>query len=666
MKETLTSFDIAAALTEINQSAEGAYITKIYQIDIKTLLFKFRKPNEPKLQLLIEAGKRLHLTSYAHEIPKRPSAFCMSLRKYLDNSIVKTVKQHEFERIVTLQLGTRQGDFRLISELFGGGNIILVNPEGMILQAMTYKRMRDRNIIRNELFQQPPSIGKNPINLKLQDFLKIKNLGEIEIVRALIKFLSISGTYAEEILLRSNINKKLSCKEITEMDLKKIFNQLESLLKSIENRNLEPCIVNDENNIWIDVTPLPLKKYENFTQESYKSFNRALDDYFAKITNAEMVEESSEGMQSEVARQKRILKRQMIALENLNEPIIKNKKIGDTIYLHFGDLQSLLQKILQEKKEGKTWTEITSTLEEKKKLETSPEIYFHKLEPKNQILFVCVENQVFSLNLRDSIQENAETYYLRSKKAEKKLKGAEKKLQETISEIKKAEKQVDIAIETQLPMTKKRKKDWFEKYRWFYSSDNFLIIGGRDATTNELLIKKRMDIKDIVFHAEIVGAPFVLIKTEGNSPPEQTIKEAAQLAASYSRAWKESVSAINVYWIYPNQVTKTPPSGQSLQKGSFMIRGTKNFVRGVSLIVAIGVKVQDEQVMIIGGPPTAIAHQTGAFVEVVQGSQKSGKLAKQIRHLLSKKVPEDLKRKVTAIPLDEIQRFIPLGRGKIK
>ncbi|MEJ2280534.1 MAG: NFACT family protein [Candidatus Bathyarchaeota archaeon] len=578
MKETLTSFDIAAALTEINQSAEGAYITKIYQIDIKTLLFKLRKPNEPKLQLLIEAGKRLHLTSYAHEIPKKPSAFCMSLRKYLDNSIVKTVKQHEFERIVTLQLGTRQGDFRLISELFGGGNIILVNPEGMILQAMTYKRMRDRNIIRNELFQQPPSIGKNPINLKLQDFLKIKNLGEIEIVRALIKFLSISGTYAEEILLRSNINKKLSCKEITEMDLKKIFNQLESLLKSIENRNLEPCIVNDENNIWIDVTPLPLKKYENFTQESYKSFNRALDDYFAKITNAEMVEESSEGMQSEVARQKRILKRQMIALETLNEPIIKNKKIGDTIYLHFGDLQSLLQKILQEKKEGKP----------------------------------C------------------------------------------------------IAIETQLPMTKKRKKDWFEKYRWFYSSDNFLIIGGRDATTNELLIKKRMDIKDIVFHAEIVGAPFVLIKTEGNSPPEQTIKEAAQLAASYSRAWKESVSAINVYWIYPNQVTKTPPSGQSLQKGSFMIRGTKNFVRGVSLIVAIGVKVQDEQVMIIGGPPTAIAHQTGAFVEVVQGSQKSGKLAKQIRHLLSKKVPEDLKRKVTAIPLDEIQRFIPLGRGKIK
>ncbi|MEJ2241613.1 MAG: NFACT family protein, partial [Candidatus Bathyarchaeota archaeon] len=339
MKETLTSFDIAAALNEINQLVEGTYVTKIYQIDIKTILLKLRKPNQPKLQLLIEAGKRLHLTSYAHETPKRPSTFCMSLRKYLNNSIVKTVRQHEFERIVTFQLGTRQGNFKLVSELFGGGNIILVNPEGMILQAMTYKRMRDRNIIRNESFQHPPPIGRNPLNLKMQDFLTIKDFGETEIVKALVKFLSISGTYAEEILLRSNINKKLSCKKVTENELIKIFDQLENLLKIINNGNLEPCIVNDENNEWIDVTPLPLKKYENFSQISYKSFNKGLDEYFAKITNAEMVEESSEEMQSEVARQKRILKRQMNALENLKEPILKNKKIGDTIYLHFGNLQ---------------------------------------------------------------------------------------------------------------------------------------------------------------------------------------------------------------------------------------------------------------------------------------------------------------------------------------
>jgi hypothetical protein len=70
--------------------------------------------------------------------------------------------------------------------------------------------------------------------------------------------------------------------------------------------------------------------------------------------------------------------------------------------------------------------------------------------------------------------------------------------------------------------------------------------------------------------------------------------------------------------------------------------------------------------LVVGGPADAIAVQTKVYVEVVPGEQKSSQLAKKIRHQLSKKVSEDLKRSVTAIPLEEIQRFIPLGRGKIE
>ena len=279
---------------------------------------------------------------------------------------------------------------------------------------------------------------------------------------------------------------------------------------------------------------------------------------------------------------------------------------------------------------------------------------------------MSVDNKLFSLNLRHSIQENANRYYSLSKKAEKKLPGAKKILEETRTKIEEARKQVSLAKEEQQPLSKRRRREWFEKYRWFHSSDGFLVIGGRDATTNEILIKKRMEPEDIVFHAEIIGAPFVLIKTAGKTATEQTINEAAQLAASYSRAWREMLSAINVYWIYPDQVSKTPPSGQSIQKGSFMIRGTKNFVRGVPLQVAVGVKTDNDMIMIIGGPVTAIAQQTSAYVEIIPGDQKSGQLAKKIRHLLSTKVNKELKRNVTSIPIEEIQRFIPSGRGKLR
>ncbi len=666
LKDIMTSFDVAAATHEINQLIKGAHIAKIYQIGTQTLLLKLRKPNQPRIQLLSEARKRIHLTSYVHETPKRPSAFCMSLRKYLDNGVIKAVKQHEFERIVTIEIATRQGDFQLVLELFGGGNVILVDPEAKILQAMTYKRMRDRNILRGEPFQHPPARGKNPLKLNIQEFKEIQNLGETEIVRALTKFLSISGTYAEEILLRAEVDKKTSCSSLAETELDGIFDQLKNGLERVISENLEPRIVSDENNELVDVTPLQLKKYEAFKQTHYETFNKALDDYYAKITDAKLVDESSGEVKSEVARYKRILQKQQKALVNLKEPIIKNKNIGDLIYLHFGELQSFLQKILEHKRSGKSWKEIASTFEEKKKANSYPEIYFHALEPKNQLVQVSLDNQLFSLHFNESIQANADKYYSRSKKAEKKLRGAEKTLQETLAKIKKVEKQVRLVKEAQQPLVKRRKKEWYEKFRWFHSSDGFLVIGGRDATTNEIIVKKQMDPDDIIFHAEIVGAPFVLIKTERKTVPEQTINEAAQLAASYSRAWKELFSVVNVYWVNPDQVSKSPPSGQSLKKGAFMIRGTKNFVRGVPMRVAIGVKINDEEIMVVGGPVDAIRHQTNAYVEVVQGTQKSSQLAKKIRHQLSTKVSEDLKRTVTAIPLEEFQRFIPLGRGKMK
>jgi len=666
LKEVMTSFDVAAVTHEINKLVKGAHVAKIYQIGTQTLLLKLRRPNQPRIQLLIEAGKRLHLTSYVHETPKKPSSFCMSLRKYLDNGVVKEVRQHEFERIAITEISTRQGDFQLVSELFGGGNVILVDPEGKILQAMTYKRMRDRNILRGEIFQHPPARGRNPLKLNHQEFVEIKKLGETEIVRALTKFLSISGTYAEEILLRAEVNKKTECRSLTEHELDNIFKQLQKLLSLIDSGTMEPRIVSDEKNVWIDVTPVSLKKYNQFDQKKYENFNSALDDYYAKITDVERGDEKTEEVESEVARYRRILQKQQKALETLKEPIIKNKNIGDLIYLHFGDLQSLLQKIMEKKRSGKSWEEITAIIEEGKKAKLLPDVYFHSLEPSNQVLHVSVEKQVFSLNLRHSIQANADKYYSRSKKAEKKLRGAEKTLRETRAKIEEAKKQVIRAKATQRPLAKRRKREWFEKFRWFRSSDGFLVIGGRDATTNEILIKKHMEPHDLVFHAEILGAPFVLIKTEGKTAPEQTINEAAQLAASYSRAWREMLGAVNVYWVNPDQVSKTPPSGQFLKKGSFMIRGSKNFVRGVPLQVAIGVKTSEEENMVVGGSVDAIAHQTKVYVEIVPGEQKSSQLAKKIRHQLSKKVSEDLRRSVTEIPLEEIQRFIPLGRGKIK
>lgn len=662
----MTSFDIAAITPEVSQVVKDSRIDNIYQISPTSLLLKLHQPNQPPIYLLIDAGRRLHITSYVLKKPQKPPTFCMALRKYLKNGRVLDIRQHEFERTVVIEVNTKEGEFHLISELFGGGNIILVSPQNKILQALTYRKMRDRNIWRGDLFQYAPQRGANPLGLNRRDMGEIKNLGELGVVRALTRFLSIGGLYAEEILLRAQVEKGTPSGSLTEEEINRIFIQLQQILSPLITGNIEPRIVVDEENRWVDVTPIPLEKYAHFQQKTYKTFNKALDDYYAKMGVKERVVEVAEEAEREIARQQRILQRQQRALNDLKKRIKRNRETGDVIYRHFNELQVLLERTLSWKRSGKPWKQVVLDTEKEKEAGQSPAIYFHSLEPERLILNVLVETLTFPLSLRRSAQANAANYYARAKKAKKKLEGVKKALQETKLNIKGLQRQrVERVRETRMPPPKRRQRMWYEKFRWFHSSNGFLVIGGRDATTNEILIKKYMESHDRVFHADIPGAPFVLVKTEGKSPPKQTMNEAAQLAASYSRAWRHMLGAVDVYWFFPQQVSKSPPPGQQLKKGSFMISGQKNFVRNVPLGVAIGIKVEGERLTVVGGPIEAVTNQTNIYVRITLGRETSGRLAKQIRGLLAEKAPKALQKRFLGISLEEIQGFIPAGRGRM-
>lgn len=662
----MTSFDIALITSELNQLIKDARIDNIYQLNPVTLLFKLRKPSQPPHHLLIEAGKRIHVTAYALQKPQRPPAFCMALRKHLKNGKIVEMQQHEFERIVTIRVSTKEGELQLVSELFGEGNIILVSPQNEVLHALAYRRMRDRNILRGEIFQHAPPRGKNPEHLSRQEFNKIRGSGRLETVKALTRFLSIGGLYAEEILLRAKVDKNVPCENLTEQEINRIFFHLHRILSLIAAGETEPHIITDDKDNRVDVVPILLERYSHLKHEAYKTFTEAVDEYYMAMALKEELVKAAKGVGRELEKQQRILQSQQKALEDLRGKAERNRKIGDAIFTRFGELQHLVQKIMDEKKSGKPWKQIISDMEGEKDAKQVPAVYFHSLEPNRLILNVSVEGLSFPLNLRHSVQANASGYYKRAKKAAKKLKGVHKAMRDAEAKINKLQREhVKQAMETTKPPPKRRKKAWYEKFRWFRSSDGFLVLGGRDATTNEILIKKHMEPRDIVFHADIRGAPFVLIKTEGKTLPQQTMGESAQLAASYSRAWREMLGAIDVYWFSPEQISKRPPSGQHLKRGAFIIHGSKNYVRNVPLRVAVGVEIKEEQPMVIGGPVEAISKQTSTYVEIIPGRKPSGELAKEVRRLLAKKAPKALEKKILEIPLEEIQKFIPSGRGTV-
>jgi hypothetical protein len=158
-----------------------------------------------------------------------------------------------------------------------------------------------------------------------------------------------------------------------------------------------------------------------------------------------------------------------------------------------------------------------------------------------------------------------------------------------------------------------------------------------------MVIKKHAQDDDLVFHTDMAGSPFVLVKAEGDTIPDTTKTEAATFTLAYSKAWKRGLKTADVFHVSPDQVSKEAQAGEYLPKGSFMIYGDTTYIE-VEMNFAVG--NHDGRAM--GGPLTAVSHHCDDYVEVRQGRDKTSDVAKQIRHHIGG-------------DLDDIIRILPAG-----
>lgn len=259
------------------------------------------------------------------------------------------------------------------------------------------------------------------------------------------------------------------------------------------------------------------------------------------------------------------------------------------------------------------------------------------------------------IDLRKSLQENADSYFQKAKKAKRKLAGAEI----AIADLKKRVGAADYR-EKETEIIKKRSRHWFEKFHWFHSSDGFLVIGGTDAKSNEIIVKRHMENGDLYFHADISGAPHVVVKAGGSAAQKQTMQEAAGFAAVFSRAWKDGLSSLDVYSVLPGQVSKKAQSGESMGTGAFMIYGERSWFRKMPLDFAAGIREENGNYVVVSGPGSAVRKNAIAFCKLAQGEAKKGETAKRL-----KKIFEDFLGKKSAVDLDEIVHMLPAGGFKI-
>ncbi|MFH1401041.1 MAG: NFACT RNA binding domain-containing protein [Nanoarchaeota archaeon] len=240
-----------------------------------------------------------------------------------------------------------------------------------------------------------------------------------------------------------------------------------------------------------------------------------------------------------------------------------------------------------------------------------------------------------------TLEENAAAYFELAKKAKKKLVGAKQ-----VVERMRDRKEEIVEKKVQAP---KRivQREWFEKFRWCFAASGQLLVGGRDATTNELVMKKHADQDDLVFHTEIKGSPFMVIKAGGKPISEATRMEAAVFTLCASKAWKAELGGAEVLCVKPDQVTKHANAGEFLTKGAFVIRGETKHLRP-ALEFAVG--VYEEKMM--GGPLSAVQANCEKWVRIAPGDGKPSDVARKIKRALGG-------------DLDDIVRVLPSGGCRV-
>jgi hypothetical protein len=127
-----------------------------------------------------------------------------------------------------------------------------------------------------------------------------------------------------------------------------------------------------------------------------------------------------------------------------------------------------------------------------------------------------------------------------------------------------------------------------------------------------------------------------------------TLREACEFAVATSRAWNARIGSAAGYWVLPEQVSKTPQSGEFLAKGAFVIRGKRNYADKVDIIYAVG-EVKFEGIMkVMGGPVGALKASSTRYIVLRPGETD--------RNLVSRQLGD-----IFGVPIDEVQSVMPPG-----
>ncbi|KHE71517.1 NFACT family protein [Halobacillus sp. BBL2006] len=527
------SFDgiVTRAITnELNEKIQSGRIMKIYQPTDTELIFTVRaqRKNHTLLLSAHSSYARFHLTEDQYSNPKEPPMLCMLLRKHLVGGFVENIEQEDMERIVKFRVRTRNeiGDETvktLIIEVMGKhSNILLIDEnQGHILDSIKHlppSQNRHRTIMPGQPYKLPPEQGKiSPLDLEPDDLIRKLdfNAGKMD-KQILGVVMGFSPMITKEIAYQAKLGGPDAYKEA-----------YAQVRERVVNHDYEPQVnLGEREQFYV----LPLHTFSEDT-EQFTSISEMLDAYYSGKAERDRVKQQAGDLyrflKNERDKNVRKIKKHHHTLKK-SESAEEYQRLGELLTAHMHMV-----------KNGDAQVTVVD--------------YYDPDQAERTI----------ELNPNKSPSENAQNYfqtYQKLKKSKQVVQQEIKKAEDEIQYFERLIQQVESAREQDIEEIreelreqgymkkkpsagKKKNKPAKPAPESFISSDGTQIYVGRNNKQNEYLTNRIANKSDIWLHAKDIPGSHVVIRDE--NPTEDTLFEAAQLAANFSKSSKSSTVPVD-------------------------------------------------------------------------------------------------------------------------
>jgi len=629
---TLAGIELNYLVNRISSEVQGYYVSNIWGITKDSILFKLHHPEKSDIFMMISTSG-VWLTSVKID-PIEPNRLLKRLRNDLLRFKIKKIEQIDSERIAYFTFAGFDKEFVIVGEFFGDGNILLCNEEMKILALQHSIDVRHRKLSVGINYATPPQSGLDIFNVKESDFFDLKT-SDLIAGKWLGRTLGLPKKYVEGIFEMSGIDSKKIGQNFSDEEIEKIFNTTKKIVEDVISGNHDPVIIRNEKT---EVIPIKLGKLDE-NCSGVNSFMEGLDIVFTE----NIVQKGKSLQTSESDKKIKDIENQLLEQEKAIEVVKEKSK-------YITDLANSLYEMVAKGIISIEDPNASIILDK----------HNAKIVNEKGISLISIRDEKIKINLQASLQSIASVLFNEAKRQSSAINSIEQIRNKTQKKLDKLKNKANLDMK-EILVEEVRKKNWYERYRWFFTSDGMLAIGGRDAPSNSAVVRKHLEKNDRIFHGDIFGSPFFILK-DAENPPASSMNEVAHATVCFSRAWREGMHGLSAFWVYPDQVKKSAPSGQFLPKGSFTIEGKRNFVNIPSLKLAVGIIPQEDYYLLTSGPPEPIKKNSLCYAIIEPHGSDMVDVAKKIKMEFSK-LEEEIAKKIS---IDDFVRVLPAGQSQIK